>query len=104
MYSFVESDDRVAIVLKYMEDAVKELDEMDALVQSYKIHLNVSEVFCKIALSQPLTAVCCGRYFVHPRAEQRSSGSNPEPEGIAQGAGEPSGAWRPSVLASIPHV
>ena len=42
MYSFVESDDRVAIVLKYIEEAVKELDEMDALVQSYKIHLNVS--------------------------------------------------------------
>lgn len=50
MYSFVESDDRVAIVLKYIEEAVKELDEMDALVQSYKIHLNVSEGACEIAL------------------------------------------------------
>ena len=69
MYSFVESDDRVAIVLKYIEDAVKELDEMDALVQSYKIHLNVSEAFCELALCRPPTAVRCGRYFVHPRAE-----------------------------------
>ena len=92
MYSFVESDDRVAIVLKYIEDAVKELDEMDALVQSYKIHLNVSAVFCEITLCRPFTAVCCGRYFVHPRAEQGSSSSNTEPESVAQGAGEPSGA------------
>lgn len=53
MYSFVESDDRVAIVLKYIEEAVKELDEMDALVQSYKIHLNVSEIFCEITSYRP---------------------------------------------------
>jgi len=54
MYSFVESDDRVAIVLKYIEDAVKELDEMDDLVQSYKIHLNVSELFVKWLFADPL--------------------------------------------------
>jgi len=69
MYSFVESDDRVAIVLKYIEEAVKELDEMDALVQSYKIHLNVSEEICEIALCRPITSVRCGRYFVYPRTE-----------------------------------
>ncbi len=69
MYSFVESDDRVAIVLKYVEEAVKELDEMDALVQSYKIHLNVSDVLCDIAFCRPNTTVRCGRYFVYPRAE-----------------------------------
>jgi hypothetical protein len=94
MYSFVESDDRVAIVLKYIEEAVKELDEMDALVQSYKIHLNVSEVLCEIALCPPIITVRCGRYFVYTRAEQGSSSPNAESESITQGAGEPSGALR----------
>jgi hypothetical protein len=58
MYSFVESDDRVAIVLKYIEEAVKELDEMDALVQSYKIHLNVSGAFAKLLYPD----LCCSPF------------------------------------------
>ncbi|CCA67704.1 related to Exocyst complex component Sec3 [Serendipita indica DSM 11827] len=40
MYSFVESDTRVATVLSYIDEALKELDEMDGAVTSYKIHLN----------------------------------------------------------------
>ncbi|KAG8905579.1 hypothetical protein FRB99_008637 [Tulasnella sp. 403] len=40
IHSFLESDDRVAIVLKYIDDAIKELDEMDGFISTYKIHLN----------------------------------------------------------------
>jgi len=69
MYSFVEPDDRATIVLKYIEEAIKELGEMDALVQSYKTHLNVSEDICEIALCRPTTTVRCKRYFVYPRAD-----------------------------------
>ncbi|GLB35990.1 putative exocyst complex component SEC3 N-terminal PIP2 binding PH [Lyophyllum shimeji] len=44
IHSFLESDDRINIVLKYLDDAISELDNMDSLVSSYKIHLNtVSE-------------------------------------------------------------
>ncbi|KAG6889916.1 hypothetical protein C0992_003620 [Termitomyces sp. T32_za158] len=40
IHSFLESDDRIGIVLKYLDEAVLELDDMDSLVSSYKIHLN----------------------------------------------------------------
>ncbi|KAF8078783.1 exocyst complex component, sec3 subunit [Lyophyllum atratum] len=40
IHSFLESDDRIGIVLKYLDEAVTELDNMDSLVSSYKIHLN----------------------------------------------------------------
>ncbi|KAG8975726.1 hypothetical protein FRC05_005244 [Tulasnella sp. 425] len=44
IHSFLESDDRVAIVLKYIDDAIKELDEMDGYISAYKVQLNsVSE-------------------------------------------------------------
>lgn len=42
IHSFLESDDRIGIVLKYMDDAIAELDNMGSLVSSYKIHLNVN--------------------------------------------------------------
>lgn len=41
IYAFLEDDDRVGLVLKYIDDAIHELDGMDTLVSSYKIHLNV---------------------------------------------------------------
>lgn len=41
IYSFLESDDRVGLVLQYLDTAVNELDSMDSLLSSYKIHLNV---------------------------------------------------------------
>ena len=41
MYSFVEADDRVTTVLSYIEEALKEIDEMDGSINSYNIHLNV---------------------------------------------------------------
>ncbi|KAG5718258.1 Exocyst complex component 1 [Termitomyces sp. T112] len=40
IHSFLEFDDRISIVLKYLDEAVSELDNMDSLVSSYKIHLN----------------------------------------------------------------
>ncbi|KIO33327.1 hypothetical protein M407DRAFT_234528 [Tulasnella calospora MUT 4182] len=44
IHSFLESDDRVAIVLNYIDDAIKELDEMDGYISAYKVQLNsVSE-------------------------------------------------------------
>ncbi|PCH33938.1 hypothetical protein WOLCODRAFT_135407 [Wolfiporia cocos MD-104 SS10] len=40
IHSFIESDDRVNLVLKYLDDAIAELDGMDSVLSSYKIHLN----------------------------------------------------------------
>ncbi|KAI0085410.1 exocyst complex component Sec3-domain-containing protein [Irpex rosettiformis] len=40
IHSFIESDDRVNVVLKYLDDALGELDGMDSIISSYKIHLN----------------------------------------------------------------
>ncbi|KAH8991916.1 exocyst complex component sec3 subunit [Lactarius akahatsu] len=40
IHSFIESDDRVTLVLKFLDEAILELDNMDSLVSSYKIHLN----------------------------------------------------------------
>ncbi len=42
IHSFLESDDRIGLVMKFMDDALTELDNLDGLVSSYKIHLNVS--------------------------------------------------------------
>ncbi|KAH7930560.1 hypothetical protein BV22DRAFT_1101736 [Leucogyrophana mollusca] len=40
IHSFLESDDRVNLVIKYLDEALSEVDNMDSLVSSYKIHLN----------------------------------------------------------------
>ncbi|GJE97072.1 exocyst complex component Sec3-domain-containing protein [Phanerochaete sordida] len=40
IHSFIESDDRVNTVLQYLDDALKELDTLDSVISSYKIHLN----------------------------------------------------------------
>lgn len=40
IYSFLEADDRIGMVLKYMDEAISELDAMESSVSSYKIHLN----------------------------------------------------------------
>ncbi|CAA7268018.1 unnamed protein product [Cyclocybe aegerita] len=40
IHSFLESDDRVAVVMKYIDEAVAELDNTDTLLSTYKIHLN----------------------------------------------------------------
>lgn len=44
IHSFLESDDRIGVVLKYMDEAIAELDNMSSLVSSYKIHLNVGSI------------------------------------------------------------
>jgi hypothetical protein len=41
VHSFVESDDRVALVMNFLDEAITEVDAMDSLISSYKIHLNV---------------------------------------------------------------
>ncbi|KAI0340701.1 hypothetical protein BDW22DRAFT_1360141 [Trametopsis cervina] len=40
IHSFIESDDRVNVVLKNLDAAIAELDGMDSIISSYKIHLN----------------------------------------------------------------
>ncbi|KIJ68210.1 hypothetical protein HYDPIDRAFT_24509 [Hydnomerulius pinastri MD-312] len=40
IHSFLESDDRVNLVIKYLDEAIGEVDAIDSLVSSYKIHLN----------------------------------------------------------------
>ncbi|KAI6119811.1 exocyst complex component Sec3-domain-containing protein [Pisolithus croceorrhizus] len=44
IHSFLESDDRVHLVTKYLDEALSEVDAIDSLLSSYKIHLNVREV------------------------------------------------------------
>ncbi|KAJ3532638.1 hypothetical protein NM688_g7392 [Phlebia brevispora] len=43
IHSFIESDDRVNIVVKFLEDAIGELDSMESIISSYKIHLNMEQ-------------------------------------------------------------
>lgn len=45
IHSFLESDDRINIVVKYLDEAISQLDNMDGLVSSYKIHLNVGPTY-----------------------------------------------------------
>ncbi|KAI0801061.1 exocyst complex component Sec3-domain-containing protein [Fomes fomentarius] len=40
IHSFIESDDRIVTVLKFLDNAIVELDAMESVVSSYKIHLN----------------------------------------------------------------
>ncbi|KAG1715987.1 hypothetical protein ID866_1152 [Astraeus odoratus] len=40
IHSFLESDDRVNFVIKYLDEALTEVDAIDSLLSSYKIHLN----------------------------------------------------------------
>ncbi|KAF9229108.1 hypothetical protein BS17DRAFT_771038 [Gyrodon lividus] len=40
IHSFLESDDRVNLVIKYLDEALGEVDAIDSLISSYKIHLN----------------------------------------------------------------
>jgi exocyst complex component 1 len=65
IHSFIESDDRVALVLKFLDEAILELDNMDSLVSSYKIHLNASQLLVPsnvdyyLILRRPLTTTYC---------------------------------------------
>lgn len=44
MYSFIESDERVNLVLNFLDEAIAGLDSMESQVSSYKIHLNVGRM------------------------------------------------------------
>jgi hypothetical protein len=41
VYSFLESDDRITTVIDYIDQAVGELDTLDNVLATYKVHLNV---------------------------------------------------------------
>jgi len=47
----LESDDRVNLVIKYLDEALGEVDAMDSLISSYKIHLNVSQLLRRFSCS-----------------------------------------------------
>jgi hypothetical protein len=58
IHSFLESDDRVNLVVKYLDEALGEVDAIDSLISSYKIHLNVSNIIITLAkLRQSAQAV-----------------------------------------------
>lgn len=40
IFAIIESDDRVALVVKHMEEALSELDMMDSMIAGYKVQLN----------------------------------------------------------------
>jgi len=40
IHSFLESDDQVMMVINHMDEAIAELDNLDSILSSYKIHLN----------------------------------------------------------------
>lgn len=42
IHSFLESDDRIGMVMKFMDNAISELDNMDSFISTYKIHLNAA--------------------------------------------------------------
>ena len=46
----------MGLVLKYVDDAIHELDGMDMLVSSYKIHLNVRSFSFVFALFSSMTS------------------------------------------------
>jgi exocyst complex component 1 len=50
VHSFIESDDRIDLVIKYLDESIAELDAMESYVSSYKIHLNVSTSMHNIAM------------------------------------------------------
>lgn len=42
IHAFLESDDRIQSVLKGIDDAIAEMDEMDTRITGYKMQLGVS--------------------------------------------------------------
>ena len=54
IHSFLESDDRLALLMKCMDEAISEIDNMESLISTYKIHLNVRN---------PLRIYACSPHF-----------------------------------------
>lgn len=83
IHSFLESDDRVNIVVKFLDEAIGQLDNMDSLVSSYKIHLNVGttlihlETLLIFSLCRPsvmtyyIFSLKTGVYKCRPRINRR---------------------------------
>ncbi len=80
IHSFLESDDRIGVVLKFMDEAITELDNMGSLVSSYKIHLNVGINLRRTLVIHLLLLGRRGRHLAHPVSESWFTGSNSEPE------------------------
>ena len=47
IHAIVESDDRVATVVKHLDESIAELDRLDQLITLYKTQLNVRAVMIK---------------------------------------------------------
>jgi hypothetical protein len=41
IHAFLETDDRINAVMKQLDEAVQELDDMDSHITGYKMQLNV---------------------------------------------------------------
>lgn len=87
IHAFLESDDRIAQVLGHIDEALLELDEIDAQITGYRMQLNVSSHYPLMRKadtirrsltispsSNPRTAVCRSRPPTRKRCST-SSGS-----------------------------
>lgn len=79
IHAIIESDDRVNDVIRYLDNALADLDKMDLMISLYKTHLNVSTkspqrahdpcVFCaNLALTGRI-----GRHKSHRISESRTA-------------------------------
>lgn len=86
IHSFLESDDRVGVVMKYVDDALAELDNIEGLISSYKIHLGVSPLLIPLLSSFPNDHTDSQRrYIIYTVTKSWSSGANSEPTCLACG-------------------
>jgi len=76
--------------MKYMDEAISELENMDSLVSSYKIHLNVRCILISGSFLIYFLAGCWRRYIIYPVPEPGLTGTNTEPEGASRRTREPS--------------
>jgi hypothetical protein len=94
MYSFVEADDRVATVITFIEEALKEIEEMDGSINSYNIHLNVRSL-TRSAHTAHGQAGCRRGYFLYSVSKPGTPGSNPEPAVTVERVGRASSNHSP---------
>lgn len=81
--------------MKYIDDAIKELDEMDGYISAYKVQLNVS---CRSSTLEVTgasdhfdAAVRQRRHIAYSVSRSRLASTNSEPEGVIERAGESHG-------------
>lgn len=82
IHSFLESDDRVLAVMKLIDDTITVIDDLDGYMSSYKVQLNVCGSYPRVRLVITNHASSDRRrgHQLHPVAESRSAGANPESE------------------------